>query len=104
MKTVLVARGPGRLAVLAGKVGALGLVLLGVVLATFAVDAAASWLVAVATSHPVVDVLLRWTPATNAGSLAAALGVPVQGAPGARRASRPWSTGHTRPWSSPRTW
>jgi len=81
MKTVL-ARGPGRLAVLAGKVGALGLVMLAVVLATFAVDAAASWLVAVATSHPVVDVLLRWTPATNAGSLAAALGVPVQGAPG----------------------
>lgn len=144
MKTVL-ARGPGRLAVLAGKVGALGLVMLAVVLATFAVDAAAGWLVAVATSHPVawpppadlaravaagwlivamwcaagmflgilvrgtalaiggglvwalavenlgrvfasildaVDVLMRWTPATNAGSLAAALGVPVQGAPG----------------------
>jgi len=79
---LVLARGPGRLAVLAGKVGALGLVLLAVVLATFAVDAAASWLVAVATSHPVVDVLLRWTPATNAGSLAAALGVPVQGAPG----------------------
>jgi ABC-2 type transport system permease protein len=144
MQTIL-AQGPGRLAVLAGKAAALGLVLVAVVLATFAVDAAASRLVAAATSHPVawppladlaeafaagwlivamwcaagmflgilvrgtalavgaglvwalavenlgrvfasildaIDVLLRWTPATNAGSLAAAVGVPVQGAPG----------------------
>jgi ABC-2 type transport system permease protein len=144
LKTILTQH-PGRLAVLAGKAGALGLVLLGLVLATFAVDAAASWLVAAATSHPVqwpplaglaqgfaagwlivgmwgaagmflgvlargtalaigaglvwalavetlgrifasildlIGVLLRFLPATNAGSLAAAVGVPVQGAPG----------------------
>jgi ABC-2 type transport system permease protein len=144
LKTILT-QCPGRLAVLAGKAAALGLALLLVVLATFAVDAAASWLVAAATSHPVqwpplaglarglaagwlivgmwcaagmflgvlahgtalavgaglvwalavetlgrifasildvIGALLRWLPATNAGSLAAAVGVPTQGAPG----------------------
>ena len=143
-KTIL-AQGPGRLAVLAGKLGALGLVLLLVVLATFAVAAPASWLVAWVESQPVrwpplaelaqglaagwlvvamwgwagmflgilvrgtslaiglglvwtlavenlargfasllaaIDTLQRWLPGTNAGSLAAAVGVPVQGAPG----------------------
>jgi hypothetical protein len=29
-----------------------------------------------------IEVLQRWLPGTNAGSLAAAVGVPVQGAPG----------------------
>lgn len=143
-KTIL-AQGPGRLAVLAGKLGALGLVLLLVVLATFAVAAPASWLVAWVESQPLrwpplaelaqglaagwlvvamwgwagmflgilvrgtslaiglglvwtlavenlargfasllaaIDALQRWLPGTNAGSLAAAVGVPVQGAPG----------------------
>ena len=143
-KTIL-AQGPGRLAVLAGKLGALGLVLLLVVLATFAVAAPASWLVAWVESQPLrwpplaelaqglaagwlvvamwgwagmflgilvrgtslaiglglvwtlavenlvrgfasllaaIDTLQRWLPGTNAGSLAAAVGVPVQGAPG----------------------
>ena len=60
-------------------------------LATFAVAAPASWLVAAAGSQP-----LRWPPlaelaqgraagwlaGTNAGSVAAAAGVPVPGAPG----------------------
>ena len=143
-KTIL-AQGPGRLAVLAGKLGTLGLVLLLVVLATFAVAAPASWLVAWVESQPLrwpplaelaqglaagwlvvamwgwagmflgilvrgtslaiglglvwtlavenlvrgfasllaaIDTLQRWLPGTNAGSLAAAVGVPVQGAPG----------------------
>ena len=143
-KTIL-AQGPGRLAVLAGKLGALGLVLLLVVLATFAVAAPASWLVAWVESQPLrwpplaelaqglaagwlvvamwgwagmflgilvrgtslaiglglvwtlavenlargfasllaaIDTLQRWLPGTNAGSLAAAVGVPVQGASG----------------------
>jgi ABC-2 type transport system permease protein len=143
-KTIL-AQGPGRLAVLAGKLAALGLVLLLVVLATFAVAALASWLVAWVESQPLrwpplaelaqglaagwlvvamwgwagmflgilvrgtslaiglglvwtlavenlargfasllaaIDTLQRWLPGTNAGSLAAAVGVPVQGAPG----------------------
>ena len=143
-KTIL-AQGPGRLAVLGGKLGALGLVLLLVVLATFAVAAPASWLVAWVESQPLrwpplaelaqglaagwlvvamwgwagmflgilvrgtslaiglglvwtlavenlargfasllaaIDTLQRWLPGTNAGSLAAAVGVPVQGAPG----------------------
>jgi len=61
------------------------------VLATFAVAAPASWLVAAVGSQP-----LRWPPlaelaqgraagwlaGTNAGSVAAAAGVPVPGAPG----------------------
>lgn len=143
-KTIL-AQGPGRLAVLAGKLAALGLVLGLVVLATFAVAAAASWLVAAVESRPLrwpplaelaqgvaagwlvvgmwgwagmflgilvrgtslaiglglvwtlavenlvrgfasllaaIEVLQRFMPGTNAGSVAAAVGVPVQGAPG----------------------
>jgi ABC-2 type transport system permease protein len=144
LKTVLT-QGPRRLAVFGGKALALGLVVLGVVLATFAVDAAASGVVASVTSRPMrwppptdllqgvvggwlivgmwccagmflgilargttvaigvglvwvlavenlvrifaaildpLDVLQRWMPGTNAGALAAALGVPVQGQPG----------------------
>lgn len=142
-KTIL-AQGPGRLAVLAGKLAALGLVLGLVVLATFAVAAPASWLVASVESQPLrwpplaelaqglaagwlvvgmwgwagmflgllvrgtslaiglglvwtlavenlvrgfaslaaIEVLQRFMPGTNAGALAAAVGVPVQGAPG----------------------
>jgi ABC-2 type transport system permease protein len=143
-KTIL-AQGPGRRAVLAGKLAALGLVLLLVVLATFLVAASASWLIAAVESRPLrwpplaelaqglaagwlvvgmwgwagmflgllvrgtslaiglglvwtlavenlvrgfasllaaIEVLQRWLPGTNAGSLAAAVGVPVQGAPG----------------------
>lgn len=143
-KTIL-AQGPGRLAVLAGKLAALGLVLGLVVLATFAVAASASWLIATVESQPLrwpplaelargiaagwlvvgmwgwagiflgllvrgtslaiglglvwtlavenlvrgfasllaaIEVLQRWLPGTNAGSVAAAVGVPVQGAPG----------------------
>jgi ABC-2 type transport system permease protein len=143
-KTIL-AQGPGRLAVLAGKLAALGLVLGLVVLATFAVAAPASWLIAAVESQPLrwpplaelaqglaagwlvvgmwgwagmflgilvrgtslaiglglvwtlavenlvrgfasllaaIEVLQRFMPGTNAGSVAAAVGVPVQGAPG----------------------
>ena len=143
--TTILAQGPDRLAVLAGKLGTLGLVLLLVVLATFAVAAPASWLVAWVESQPLrwpplaelaqglaagwlvvamwgwagmflgilvrgtslaiglglvwtlavenlvrgfasllaaIETLQRWLPGTNAGSLAAAVGVPVQGAPG----------------------
>jgi ABC-2 type transport system permease protein len=143
-KTIL-AQGPGRLAVLAGKLAALGLVLGLVVLATFVVAASASWLVAAVESQPLrwpplaelaqglaagwlvvgmwgwagmflgilvrgtslaiglglvwtlavenlvrgfasllaaIEVLQRFMPGTNAGSVAAAVGVPVQGAPG----------------------
>jgi ABC-2 type transport system permease protein len=143
-KTIL-AQGPGRLAVLAGKLAALGLVLGLVVLATFAVAAPASWLIAAVESQSLrwpplaelaqglaagwlvvgmwgwagmflgilvrgtslaiglglvwtlavenlvrgfasllaaIEVLQRFMPGTNAGSVAAAVGVPVQGAPG----------------------
>lgn len=142
---VLLTLGPRRLSVLTGKLLALAVVMLLVVLATFVVDAAASLLVASVTDEPadwppigevitgvgagwlvvgmwclagaflgtlvrgtalgigiglvwalavenllrifgsivdVVDVVQRFMPGTNAGALAAALGVPVQGQPG----------------------
>jgi ABC-type transport system involved in multi-copper enzyme maturation permease subunit len=142
---VLLTLGPRRLSVLAGKLLALTVVMLLVVLATFGLDAAASLLVASVTGKPVawppivalvtgvaggwlvvamwclagaflgilvrgtalgvgiglvwalavenllrifgsivevVDVVQRFLPGTNAGALAAALGVPVQGQPG----------------------
>jgi ABC-2 type transport system permease protein len=142
---VLLTLGPRRLSVLAGKLLALTVVMLLVVLATFGLDAAASLLVASVTGKPVawppivavvtgvaggwlvvamwclagaflgilvrgtalgvgiglvwalavenllrifgsivevVDVVQRLLPGTNAGALAAALGVPVQGQPG----------------------
>jgi ABC-2 type transport system permease protein len=142
---VLLALGPGRLSLLAGKLFALAAVMLVVVLATFVVDGAASFLVASVTDKPVewppigeliagigagwlvvgmwclagaflgilvrgtalgvgiglvwalavenllrlfgsivdvVDVVQRFMPGTNAGALAAALGVGVQGQPG----------------------
>jgi len=142
---VLLTLGPRRLSVLAGKLLALTLVMLLVVLATFVLDSAASLLVASVTGNPVawppigplitgvaggwlmvamwclagaflgilvrgtalgvgiglvwalavenllrifgsivavVDVVQRVLPGTNAGALAAALGVPVQGQPG----------------------
>jgi ABC-2 type transport system permease protein len=142
---VLLTMGPSRLSVLAGKLLALAVVMLSIVLATFVVDAAASLLVASITGKPVnwppiaalltgvgagwlivgmwclagaclgiltrgtalgvgiglvwalavenvlrifgaivaaVDVIQRFLPGTNAGALAAALGVPAQGQPG----------------------
>jgi ABC-2 type transport system permease protein len=142
---VLLTSGPRRLSVLTGKLLALALVMLLVVLATFVVDGAASFLVASMTDKPVnwpplgrlltgvgagwlivgmwclagaflgillrgtalgvgiglvwalavenvlrifgsivdvVDTVQRFLPGTNAGALAAALGVPVQGQPG----------------------
>jgi ABC-2 type transport system permease protein len=139
---VLLTLGPRRLSVLAGKLLALTLVMLLIVLATFLLDGAASLLVASLTDKPVawppidalltgvpggwlvvgmwrlalgilvrgtalgvgiglvwalavenllrifssivavVDIAQRFLPGTNAGALAAALGVPVQGQPG----------------------
>ncbi len=142
---VLLTLGPSRLSVLAGKLLALAVAMLLIVLSTFVVDASASLLVASATDKPVdwpplgeliagvgagwlvvgmwclagaflgtlvrgtalavglglvwalavenllrifgsivdaVDVVQRFMPGTNAGALAAALGVPVQGQPG----------------------
>jgi ABC-2 type transport system permease protein len=142
---VLLTLGPRRLSVLAGKLLALTIVMLLVVLATFVLDSAASLLVTSVTGKPVawppigalltgvgagwlvvsmwclagaflgilvrgtalgvgiglvwalavenllrifgsivavVDVVQRFLPGTNAGALAAALGVPVQGQPG----------------------
>jgi ABC-type transport system involved in multi-copper enzyme maturation permease subunit len=137
--------GPRRIQILAGKVAALLLVMLALVIATFLVDAVSAWVVAVAADRPVhwpgvaelargvlggwlivgmwallgmalavlvrgtalavglglvwtlaveallrlfasavdaIDVVQRAFPGTNAGSLAAALGVPPQGSPG----------------------
>jgi ABC-2 type transport system permease protein len=142
---VLLTLGPRRLSVLAGKLLALTVVMLLIVLATFLLDGAASLLVASLTDKPVswppidalltgvaggwlvvgmwclaraflgilvrgtalavgiglvwmlavenllrilgsiveaADVAQRLLPGTNAGALAAALGVPVQGQPG----------------------
>lgn len=142
---VLLTMGPRRVSVLAGKLLALTVVMLLIVLATFIVDGAASLLVASVTDGPVdwppigelligvaagwlvvgmwclagaflgtlvrgtalgvgvglvwalavenllrifgsivdlVDFVQRFMPGTNAGALAAAIGVPVQGQPG----------------------
>ncbi|GLY70574.1 ABC transporter permease [Amycolatopsis taiwanensis] len=142
---MLFTQGPRRLSVLGGKLAALLVLMLGIVVVTFVVDGAAAWLIAAVESRPMnwpsigalargvlsgwlivgmwattglflatmvrgtalaaglglvwalavenlmrvfasvigpVDVLQRFFPGTNAGALAAALGVTPQGQPG----------------------